>query len=321
MPDVVVYTDHTFDDLQIEREVLEGLDVRIVDGETESNVRRHFTDAAALAVMFDDLTAADVEALDACRIVTRIGTGVDNFDVASLSERNIPLANVPEYCTTEVSEHALALLLGLERTILEYDSAVRSGDWTVETGRTPTRLAGQTLGVVSFGQIGRAVARKADALGMDVVVFSFRTAPSDVRAAGHEPAATLPALLDVADAVTVHAPLTPQTAGLFDEAAFEAMADGALFVNTARGGIVEHHALVSALENGAIAGAALDVFPDEPLPPDDPLLDRQDVLLTPHVAWYSAESERDLRRQAASNVRAVLEGGWPDSVVNADHLD
>ncbi|WP_276259589.1 C-terminal binding protein [Haloglomus litoreum] len=321
MSQTVVYTDHTFDDLDVERAVFDGLDVTLVDGEAVSDVRSKFPDADALAVMFDDLTREDVARLDDCAVVTRVGTGVDNFDIAALTERGIPLANVPDYCTPEVSDHALALLFALSRNVVAYDRSVRTGEWDVEVGHPMRRIADRTLGVVSFGKTGRAVARRAAAVGFDVLVYGPHTDPGEIRSAGHDPVEDLSALLGRVDAVSIHAPLTPETEGLFDREAFAAMRDSALLVNTARGGIVDHDALVAALETGEIAAAGLDVLPEEPPPADHPLFDLENVVCTPHVAWHSVESERELRRKAAENIRVALEGGEPASVVNPEALD
>jgi D-3-phosphoglycerate dehydrogenase len=226
---------------------------------------------------------------------------------------------VPSYCEHEVAEHALALLFALARRVVAFDRSVRDGEWSLARGRPIHRIAGTTLGIVGFGRIGRMLARKAQGLGMTVVVHQPRLAEADASAAGVE-AVALDELAHRADVVSLHVPLDEGTRHLVDRDLLRAMKPTAFLVNTARGGIVDRDALLEALREGWIAGAALDVVEPEPLPADDPLLALPNLIATPHAAYYSEESLVDLGRLAAENVAAVLDGRRPTSVVNPEVL-
>lgn len=315
----VVVTDHDFADLSIERDGLSDVaDVVELTEEVGAEVAdAHATlaDADAVINLRYELDASAIEALDDCQVISRYGIGVDNIDIDAAAERDIPVTNVPDYCLEEVSMHALAMFLALSRGLTRYDADVVAGGWDRDVAVPIHRFSTQTVGVVGYGAIGRAVGERAAALGADVVVSDPFLTDDDV---ADDPATLLSfeAVLAQADFVTVHSPLTPETRGLFDADAFAQMADSAYFVNVARGPIVDDAALLDALEDGEIAGAGLDVFPAEPPAEDDPLRDHPDVITTPHVAWYSEEANEQRRRTVTDIVRTVLEGGKPEHVVN-----
>ncbi|RLM53461.1 C-terminal binding protein [Halobellus sp. Atlit-31R] len=315
----VVVTDHDFADLSIERDGLSDVaDVVELTEEVGAEVAdAHATlaDADAVINLRYELDASAIEALDDCRVISRYGIGVDNIDIDAAAERDIPVTNVPDYCLEEVSMHALAMFLALSRGLTRYDADVAAGGWDRDVAVPIHRFSTQTVGVVGYGAIGRAVGERAAALGADVVASDPFLTDDDV---ADDPATLLSfeAVLAQADFVTVHSPLTPETRGLFDADAFAQMADSAYFVNVARGPIVDDAALLDALEDGEIAGAGLDVFPAEPPAEDDPLRDHPDVITTPHVAWYSEEANEQRRRTVTDIVRTVLEGGEPEHVVN-----
>lgn len=318
----VVFTDHTFDDLELEREVLADVDADVIDGEaTDAPIEELVADADAVLVMFDSIDAGVIEAMPGCRVISRTGIGVDNVDVDAATARGIYVTNVPDYCIPEVSDHAMALLLALSRKVVEYDAQVAGGGWDVSAGRRMHRLSTRTLGLVAFGNIARAVCEKARAFGLDVLAYDPYLEDDEIRAGGAEPVEGLDDLLARADVVSVHAPLTPETEGLIDADALAKMQDTAFLINVARGGIVDEAALARAIEAGAIAGAGLDVLVSEPPDPDNPLLTDQRVVVTPHAAWNSAESVRELREKAARNVRAALAGGVPPYLVNRELVD
>lgn len=315
----VVVTDHDFEDLSIEREGLSDL-ADVVEltgdvGETADDPHETLAEADAVINLRYDLDADAVAALEDCRVISRYGIGVDNIAVDAASERGIPVTNVPDYCLEEVSVHALTMWLTLARGLPAYDDSVAAGGWDRSVGAPIHRLSTRTVGVVGYGAIGRAVGQRAAALGADVVASDPFLDDEDV---ADDPADLLAfeKLLERADFVTVHSPLTPDTRELFDADAFARMRDDAYFVNVARGPIVDTDALTDAVDAGEIAGAGLDVFPEEPPVEDDPLRDHPDVLTTPHVAWYSEEANEQRRRTVVDIVRTVLEGGEPYNVVN-----
>jgi len=315
----VVFTDHTFDDLDVEREVLADVDAEVVDGErSEEPNETLVVGADALLVMFDTVDAALMDAMPDCQIVSRTGIGLDNIDVEAATERGISVTNVPDYCIPEVSDHAMALMLALARKVVEYDAQVGAGGWNVAEGRAMHRLETQTVGLVAFGHIAQAVCEKASGFGMDVLAHDPYLSDEEIRAGGAEPVDDLDDLLARSDFVSVHTPLTPETEGLLDADAFSTMKDTAFVVNVARGGIVDQDDVIAALDAGEIAGAALDVLAEEPPAEDDPLRSHDRVILTPHAAWHSSESVVELREKAAKNVLDVLTGEVPHYLVNTE---
>lgn len=314
----VVVTDHDFDDLDIECEVLEDIaEVRELS-DAPGNVALGedvLAEADAVINLRADLDAAAIQSMEQCRIIARYGIGVDNVDIEAATERDIYVTNVPTYCIEEVSAHALALVTALSRRVPTYDRSVEGGAWDREVGAPIHRFSTQTVGVVGFGAIGRAVGEKASALGADVVASDPFLEPEDVEEYDAELVA-FEELLERSDYVSIHSPLTEDTRGMFDADAFARMKPEAYLVNVARGPIVDGDDLLAALDADEIAGAGLDVFPDEPPAVDDPLRTHERVVATPHVAWYSEEANDDRRRTAAEAVRAVLSGERPENAVN-----
>ena len=247
--------------------------------------------------------------LEGCRLISVTATGWDCVDVAAAAERGIRVAAVGEYCTEEVADHTLALLLALNRRLLAYHRQVQDGhSWRWNEVQGLKRLAGQTLGLVGFGRIGQAVGRRALGFGMKVLACDPRVDAATVRRFGAE-LASLDELLDRADIISLHSNLDAGSRGLLDRPAFQKMKRKPLLINVARGALVVEADLVDALDRGLIAGAALDVLAeDSPDLGHHPLVGRADVLLTPHVAFYSESALEDLRRISASNIREFLEG-------------
>jgi len=314
----VVVTDHDFDDLAIERSVLGDIadlrELSAAPGAVELSDER-LTQADGVINLRAKIDASAIAAMGDCRVIARYGIGVDNIDVSAATERGIYVTNVPDYCIEEVSSHAMTLVMALSRRVPTYDRSIEAGTWDRKVGTPIHRFSTRTVGVVGFGAIGRAVGAKATALGATVLASDPFLDPSDIE----DRDATLvefEELLRRSDYVTVHSPLTEKTRGLFDEEAFDRMKRGAHLVNVARGPIVKHDALLSALENDEIAGAGLDVFPEEPPDPDDPLRNHENVVATPHVAWYSEEANEERRRSAAEAVSAALSGSEPENAVN-----
>lgn len=315
----VVYTDHRFDSLDVEREIFRDVDATVVDGEAEeAPVADLLVDADAVGVMHFSLDGALIDRLENCRVIARTGIGVDNVDVEAATRRGIYVANVPDYCIQEVSDHVMANVLALNRHLVRYDAAVKDGRWEIDDSLTPNRLAEGTLGLVAFGNIARAVCRKARGFGMEVLAFDPYQPAEEIAADGAEPVEDLDDLLAASDVVSIHTPLTPETESLIGSEELSLMDDSAMLVNCSRGGIVDESALVATLERDELAGVGLDVVADEPPAPDDPLLGFDEVLLTPHVAWYSTESERELREKTALNIKAALTGSRPTYLVNDD---
>lgn len=263
------------------------------------------------------ITASTLAALPKLQFISVLATGYDIVDVVAARARGIPVANVPEYSTTSVAQHVFALLLELCHQVGQHDAAVRSGQWQRSPDfafwlRPPLELWGRILGVVGFGRIGRRVAHIAHSFGMSVLATGPHP-PRDIPT--YVQWTTRTDVFSQADVVSLHCPLTPETERFVNETLLRRMKPTALFLNTARGKLVDEAALARALHAGWIAGAALDVVSEEPIRPDNPLLDAPNCILTPHMAWASLAARQRLLRGTVENVRAFLRG-QPLHVVN-----
>ena len=251
-------------------------------------------------------------------VIARTGIGYDTVDVAAATRRRIAVCNTPDGPTISTAEHAVTLMLLVAKNAKAAESALRTGTASGYYGRhRGIELDGKVMGLVGFGRIARHVARIAGGLGMRVVTFDPYLAAGDLPA-GIERADTLDALLRTADVVSVHVPLTDDSRGMFDAARFAAMKPGAVFVNTARGGLVDQDALLGALDSGRLFGAGLDVTSPEPLPVGHPLLGRDDVVITPHVASATADGKARIFRIAFEQAMAVVDGRRPEHLVNPE---
>jgi len=318
---VVAITDSVFPSLEPERKVLDPLDVELRPGQcrSEEEIIALAKEADAVLNCYAKMTGRVIEVLTRCRIIARYGIGVDNVDLAAASRAGILVTNVPDYCVDEVSDHALALLLALARQVVMADRAVNGGTWNVGAHASIRRLRGQTVGLLGFGKIAKALAFKVQALGMRVLAYDPYLDPEMIVSHGAH-AVDLDRLLGEGDVVSVHVPLTPETRGLIGERELARMKPTAFLINASRGGIVDEKALARALEAGRLAGAALDVLSEEPPPPDHPLRQAPNVILTPHLAFYSRESVVELQTKAAEEVARALRGEPPRSPVNPEVL-
>jgi D-3-phosphoglycerate dehydrogenase len=251
--------------------------------------------------------------------VARTGIGVDTVDMPTATALGIIVTNVPDYCIDEVSDHALALLLSLTRKVVSATAAVRAGGWGVKLAVPIARHRGRTLGLVGFGKIPQALVPKAQAIGFQVIAFDPYIPPEGGARLGVR-MVDFQTLLGESDVVSIHAPLTDETKGLFGDREFGRMKAGAFLINTSRGPLIQGAALVRALESGRLAGAGLDVLDVEPPPAGSPLLTLPNVALTPHIGYYSEESQIELQTKAAQEVRRVLTGETPRNVVNREVL-
>lgn len=256
------------------------------------------------------VTRALIESLERCRVIVRLGVGVDNVDVEAATERGIAVANVPDYCDEEVASHAVALLFAVLRQVPQYDRSVRQGIWRHDVVNPVPRLSKLTVGVLGFGRIGRAFyARVRPSVGQ-VLVYDPYVPAERVRETGAVPA-PLEEVFAQSDAISIHLPLTKETRGLVDQRLLGLMKPTAYLINTARGPVVDEEALIEALRTRQIAGAGLDVLVAEPPAGDHPVFGLENVVITPHVAWYSEDAKIDLlERGAREAARAVLQG-WP----------
>ena len=318
---IVAITDYVFPSLEPEQRVLAplGVELRPAQCKSEEEIIDLAQEADAVLNCYAKLTARVIEKLSRCKIIARYGIGVDNVDLAAATGARIVVTNVPDYCIDEVSDHALALLLALERRIVAADGAVKAGAWDVVAHAGIRRLRGQTLGLLGFGKIAKAVVSKVQPLGMKVLVYDPYLEPELVARHGAE-AVSLDRLLAEADAVSIHVPLSPETRNLIGQRELTRMKPTAFLINTSRGGIVDEQAVAVALKENRLGGAALDVLSPEPPPRDHPLRQAPNVILTPHLAFYSRESVIELQTKAAEEVARALRGESPRSPVNREVL-
>jgi D-3-phosphoglycerate dehydrogenase len=309
---LIAVTDSPFPSLAPAIAALERVDpeLRMAKSASADDILAVARDADAVLVTYAKLPGELLKELKRCKAIGRFGLGVDNIDIPAAAQLGIKVTYVPDYCLREVSDHAMALLLALARKIPLSNSLVQSGRWEVPPVVPLRRLEGQVLGLVGFGNIPRALTPKAKAFGLTVITHD-PFVPADVVKAHGVENASFEDLLTRSDFISVHAPLLPATRGLMNEAAFARMKKGAFLVNTARGPLVDESALVAALDSGDLGGAALDVVTIEPPAGNSPLLGRDNVILTPHTAFYSVEALEELQTKCASDVARVLLGEKP----------
>jgi D-3-phosphoglycerate dehydrogenase len=313
----VLITDYAWPNLDIERTILAevGAELVVALNGTAEEIIALAKDVDAILTCWKQVPPAALDVATRCRIVSRYGIGLDNIPVTRATELGIVVTNVPDFCLDEVAEHTLALLMACGRRIVPLTDATRQGIWSQTIARGMSRLRGQVLGLVGYGNIAQAVAERARAFGLQVMAYTPRLA-ADALAPWGRATNDLAELLAAADYVSLHLPLTPITRGLIDAEALATMKRSAYLINTSRGAIIDEAALLAALESGQIAGAALDVMSSEPPSPDHPLLTHRRVLATPHVAFYSEAAIVDLATKAARHVAQALRGEVPDRVVN-----
>ncbi len=288
-------------------------------GLNPAELREALADCAALVVRSETKVTADLmDSAIALRVVGRAGVGVDNIDVPAATERGIVVMNAPDGNTITTAEHTIALLIALARRIPQANSSLKSGRWERKTF-IGVELQGKTLGVVGLGRIGRTVAARARAFGMKIVAFDPFIAPEQARDAEIE-LAPLDELFATADFITVHTPLTPETRGVIGHDAFAKMKKGVRIINCARGGLVDEGALYDAIKSGTVAGAALDVFVDEPPAKDHPLLMLDEVIATPHLGASTAEAQEGVAFTVAEQMRDYLLSGALRGAVNVPSL-
>jgi len=301
-----------------------GIQLELAPIRTEADIIQYGGDADAILVGATELyTAKALQALKKCRILSRLGVGYDNIDIEAATEHGIAVAHVPEASVCEVSDHAMALLLALARRIFPLSRVGKTRVWSQASPELNAirqgmqRLSGQTLGLVGTGRIGGALVPKAQAFGLRVITYDPYFRPEAAREMGIE-RVDFPQLLKEADFISLHAPLTSETKHLFSLEQFRTMKSTAYIINTARGALINHEDLVTALREGLIAGAGLDVTEPEPLPAESPLLTLENVILTPHSAFYSEASAEETRRRGVESVVLALHGIWPASLVNPE---
>lgn len=277
--------------------------VVVADCRSEADVLAEVTDHQphAIVTQWAPISAAVLDKLDRCQVISRVGIGLDMIDLEAADRRGIPVVNVPHYCTEEVATHAVAMALALWRRLPQLDSAVRSGEWNA-AGTAPIirRLSKSTVGLVGLGRIGTIVAGAFASFGARVIVHD------PVQGDDAYERVPVETLARESDIISLHAPLTASTRHLVDGDFLVGCQRAPIIVNTSRGGLIDLDALVEGLESGKVAGAGLDVFEEEPLDISHPILGQANTILTPHAAWCSREALPELRRESILNVIRML---------------
>lgn len=300
----------------LEKAVDEPVTVEVAEFDSTETLIEAAADADAIVT--DINTPVTAEALDRLdlRVVVRSAVGVDNVDVAAAADNGVTVTRVPDYCTDEVATHSVSLLLACLRSLGEYDDAVAAGGWDWTVGRPIRRVSASTIGLVSFGPIAQRAAEQLSGFDAELVAYDPFVEADEMAECGVEKVA-FEELFDRADHVGVYAPLTNATRGMVDADALDRLGEESVLVNVSRGPVVDADALLDALDANAIKGAGLDVLAAEP-PENDPLVGRDDTIITPHAAWYSEDARDELNRSGAADVAAVLNGEVPDGRVDPD---
>jgi D-3-phosphoglycerate dehydrogenase len=296
----------------LEKEVFAAIGAELIpfDLKPGADFREAIRDADGLLVEGVDtlITREVIDSLEKCKIIVRYAIGVDNIDLKAAERRGIVVCNVPDYCIGEVASHALTLMLTWVRKIVQTNRLVREGTWNVRSLAPFPRLSEQTLGILGYGRIGRAVSERAYPFGFRILANDPYIPPESVDAS-KVTLVDFETLLTESDYLTIHLHLTAETRNMVGAEQLRKMKTSALLINTARGGIVDEAALIRALDEKRIAGAALDVLSKEPPEKDNPLLRMDNVLITPHAAWFTEGAYFELHRKAAEEVARVLLGG------------
>jgi D-3-phosphoglycerate dehydrogenase len=291
-----------------------GSELILAQVQEERELIRACREADGLLNQYAPLTRRVLENLPNCKVVSRYGVGVDSVDLKAATDLGIIVANVPDYCMDEVADQTVSMLLGLIRKTAFFDQKVKSGQWDFRQGIPIYRTRGKTLGLIGCGKIGLEVGKRISAFGLRVIAFDpYIEKPHEVIELKD-----IDTVLKESDFISIHCPLNDSTRHLIGDEAFKKMEKRPILINTSRGPIIDEKALIQALKEGLISGAGLDVLEKEPPDSQNPLLKMENVILTPHVSFYSVESISELKRRTAKNVADVLTGRWPRSVVNRE---
>ena len=310
----IVITDCDHPSVEIERKVLSEIDPEFILAQcnTEDEVIEVAKDADGIINQYAPITRRVIESLKRCKVIARYGVGVDNIDVEAATEHKIIVANVPDYCIDEVSTHTIALILACARGIALLNSKIREKKWDFTLAKPLFRTQGKTLGLFGLGRIARMVAQKSLGFGFKIIAFDPYVSKVD----GGIKLVELSQLLTDSDFVSIHVPLTAETRHSFGENELKVMKKTAFLINTARGPIIDERALYKALNERWVAGAALDVMEKEPPDWENSLLKLDNLIITPHISFYSEESYIELKTKVAESVLSVLKGELPRAIVN-----
>ena len=316
----VVITDREYENIDNELRILKEIDADVNDYQLRDprEIVKVAADADAVIFQYANINRALIEQMPKCKIIAKYATGTDGVDIDAATEHGIYYTNVMDYCTDEVSDHAVAMILAHSRSLFTYSRYVAGGNWYGKPKKVH-RLRDQIIGVVGFGRIARAVVSKLRPMCDHIWAYDPSPNPELMKEYGVEQK-TFEELVEGADIITIHTPLTDDTFHMFNRTTFEKMKSTAAIINVARGAVISQEDLIWALNRKEIIGAALDVLEHEPVEFDSPLVGRSNVIITPHTAWYSIESQAQLQSTPAEEVVRALTGQIPKNIVNKEVL-
>jgi len=302
-------------------ELNEIADMVTTESTAEDELARAAVDADIILTCYTDITAKVINAATGLKGIVKYGVGTDAIDIDAATANGVMVANCPDYGSDTVADHAFALMISLARKIPALDRMMQDNAWVWPVPELMgVDLGGKTVGLIGFGRIGRAMSRRCEGFGMKRLVNDPYVDPGDVAEYGVD-FVPLSELLEQADFVSIHCVLTPETTGLIDAAALRVMKDTAFLIDVSRGAIIDEGALINAIDTKGIAGAGFDVFEHEPLTPDYPLLGRDNVILTPHLAWWTTEAFERVERDTLNAIQDILAGKTPKHLKNTDVLE
>lgn len=313
----VVITDFEYPNVDQERKIITkfGAELHACHLKTQDEIAAATEDADAVIVQYATITKEIIARMKHCRMIIKYGIGVNNIDSEAATAKGIYVCNVPDYGVDEVSNQAIAMMLALAKKLPIVTKALKNGEWGYSSTVPLFRLNGSTLGLVGLGRIPSLVAHKMSNFGMKILAFDPYLSAGEAKKRGAE-LVNFDTLCEKSDFISIHCPLTESTTHIFNRTAFKKMKKTAFLINTARGPVIEENALVEALATGEIAGAGLDVFESEPVAKTNRLLQMDQVIATPHCAWYSEEAITTLQRKVAEEVVNVLSGNRPFNCTN-----
>ena len=287
-------------------------------GMNDRDFQKAAGDAAAIAVIARHISSDIIDAMKRCELIMTFSVGYDCVDLAAATKAGIPVSNSPTYCSDDVANHTMTLILAVSRKLHLIIPEVSRGNWDYKYTKPITNYRDKTLGIIGLGKTGRQIVPKANGFGMNIAAYDPYIADDIFELLEVKRAYELKDLLEISDYLTIHAPLNPETRHMFGKEQFSRMKPGSIIINTSRGSIIDQNALVEALKNETIAGAGIDVLEKEPLTPDNPLLSVPSALVTPHIAWYSEESFEANKVLGMDELVTVLNGGRPRYIVNPE---
>lgn len=315
----VAVTDYVFPNLEIERQELRKIGADLIEStdSDEESIIEAAKDADAILNCYAELTPRVIESLKKCQIIARYGIGVNNVNIPTATKKGIIVTNVPDYCIEEVSDHTVALILACARKICQLNKTVKNGKWDFKDYLPMYRIMGQTLGIIGFGKIPRRLVEKLAAYKLNILAYDPYI-DKKIAKKYNVKLVELEELLKESDIISLHPPLTEKTLGILGYDQFKIMKKTAYLINTARGGLIKDNDLAQALKKGEIAGAGLDLLEDENVDSHHPLVNLENVIITPHSAFYSEQALKDLQYKAVQEVIRVLTGERPKSCVNPE---